>query len=207
MARELIVVKEGKVTINNELILVYKSFNSIWKQDDTNKKYIVGGERAIKEIGYVGIIAGNTSVPNMNGYSEAEADEYARDKLGLPKTWQPSLHIQQAIIDYQDETASVAKDTINELLKTFRLTKLVIAKIRASLQARLTQASLTAEQAVEILNQLGLTIKYAAEVPKITRDLRDAIHEYNVEEDDEDDVRMRGTGEKVPDSMIPEKSL
>lgn len=207
MAKEIIVVKEGKVTVNSEIILAYESFNNIWKQTGASKKFVQGGERAIKELGYVGVIAGATSIPNANGYNEVEADEYAREKLGLPASWEPSDYVKAAIKDYRDETESIAGGTINELIKTFSLTKLVIKKTRASLQARLSQPSLTVDQAKEVMGLIQISIDNAAKIPKITRDLRDAMHEYSIDEDDGDDLRMRGTGELVPDSYLPEKSL
>ncbi len=197
---KLFSIKDGDIVIHREVVLTFPTFKKILSRDkDRNKK------QAFKEFCYIYHRSDGHSLPNRAGYTKDEAHTYAVDKSGLPDNFRPDMLVAKAMEDYRDEQTSVARDTIIELLKTFRYYKDVIKKVRATLEGMLKVDKLSYDAAIDILNLIKLAIAEGKEVPIIARELRKAITELEIDEGQHDVEFIRGTESAVPMSADPDK--
>lgn len=190
--------KAGMITINRSVILTFPSFKKILTRDKDQRK-----TKAFKEFAYIYHMADGHSLPNRSGYDPKESHTYAVAKSGLDKGFKPDIPIVNAIRDYKDEEGNVAKDNIIELLKTFRFIGVVVKKVRKTLEAMLDVPALSHDTAVQILNLIKLLIAEAKEIPVITRELKKAITELEIDSGVHDVAKIRGTDEEVPGSADP----
>lgn len=197
---KIFTIKEGDIVIHREVILTFPNFKKILTRDKDRFK-----KKAFKEFCYIYHRADSHSQPNRAGYNKEEAHEYAVDKSGLDKSYRPDILVSKAIGDYRGEQGSVARDTIIELLKTFRFYKDVIVKVRATLESMLKVDKLSHDAAVDILNLIKLAIAEGKEIPIIAKELRKAITELEIDEGQHDVELVRGTEEAVPMSADPDR--
>lgn len=203
MAHKIFTIKNEKLVIHDELILADKYVRKIIEQTESTTKFKGGGTRAAEELAFVYYVADFNSPFNRHGYEEADAVREAKKKIGLPFSWKPSKAVYEAIDAYRSHQSNVSTDTILELLKTFRLHKSVIAKVRASLSAAIKTEKLSKSEAAEITGLIGYILELAKEIPKTVRDLKKAIRELETE-DELDREQIRGTEENVPESADPD---
>ena len=196
---KIFTIKDADIVIHREVILTFPNFKNILTRDkDRHKK------KAFKEFCYIYHRADSHSLPNRAGYNKDEAHAYAVEKSGLDEKYRPDMLVMKAIEDYKEEQTSVARDTIIELLKTFRFYKDVISKVRATLEAMLQVDKLSHDAAVDVLNLIKLAIAEGKEVPIIARELRKAITELEIDEGQHDVDLIRGTDTAVPMSANPD---
>lgn len=209
MSYKLFSFKNSELIINKDEILSIPSFNTILKRDkgspgdsDGRKKLL-----AFKEFAYIYHMADINSQPNRSGYSKNEAKYYAKEKAGLPDNWKEDEVVKQAIKDYQDEQESLPRNTIAELIKTYRHILNIIPKVRRRIDTLSSNDELTTDQASEILNAVKILLQLGEDIPSQTSKLTNAIKQLEQLEDNERKVRLRGSKEVVPDSMIPERDF
>jgi len=186
------------IIINRPVILTFPSFKKILTRDKDQRKV-----KAFRELAYVYHRADAHSLPNRSGYDAKESHTYAVSKSGLSEDFKPDIPIINAIRDYKDEEGNVAKDNIIELLKTFRYIGTVVKKVRKTLESMLDVPALSHDSAVQVLNLIKLLIAEAKEIPVITRELKKAITELEIDSGDHDVAKIRGTDEEVPGSADP----
>jgi len=199
---KIFTLKDGDVIIHREIILTFPTFKKVLTRDKDRYK-----KKAFKEFCYIYHRADSHSMPNRGGFNKKEAHEYGVDKSGLPADYTPDMLVMKAIEDYREEQSNVARDTILELLKTFRFYKDVIRKVRATLESMLEVPKLSHDAAVDVLNLIKLAIAEGKEVPIIARELRKAITELEIDEGQHDVELVRGTEAAVPMSADPSKDF
>ena len=202
MPHKIFTIKEGKLLINDELMLGNKKVREVLEQSNTSTKFNSGGTRAIQELMFIYYVADFDSPFVRNGYPESEAFMKAKEKIGLPLTWAPNKILTEAIEEYREHQSSVSRDTIIELLKAFRLHKEIVTKVTASLRDSLRASKITRSEASEATNMIGYLMELSKELPKTVRDLKKAIKELETEDSIEHDL-LRGTDEAVPESADP----
>ncbi len=194
---KLFTLVNGDIVINKIELLTLLPFKKILKRDKDRFK-----RDAFNELCYIYHVADPKSIPNTKGYSDKERHKYSIIKSNLSLDWKPDSIVLEAIALYKEEHSSIAKDTITELLKTFRFTNKVIIKVRSSIEELLQGDKLTKEQATEVLSLIETTIKLGRDIPKLTRELNTAVNEL-YEDDNDDVVLLRGSKEPVPISADP----
>ena len=200
---KLFTIVNGDIVINKVELLTIPEFKTILKRTKHNETPAKKRDRVFSELAYIYHIADSKSLPNTKGYDLKEANFYAIEKAGLDKDWKPDEVILEAIEIYKEENSSIAKDTINELLKTFRFTNKVIIKVRVSIEEILDTEKLSKEQAAEVLGLIETSIKFGRDIPKLSRELNGAINEL-FEDENDDVVLLRGSKEPVPMSADPD---
>ena len=194
--------EEGGIIINKLVILAIPSFKKLLQRDRSHNKV-----ESFKELAYIYHVTDYFSSPNKNGYSPKETKKYAIMKSGLDADYREDDVVKQCIKDYQDEQQNIAYDTIQELLQTFRLTRGLVSKIRMSLEMQLVQPEVTIDVANDILSKIGFIIDASKKIPVITKDLKKAVTELELEKEDLDADTIRGTKELVPMSADPRRDF
>jgi hypothetical protein len=189
---KLFTLVNGELVINKIELLTITPFRNIARKDR---------EIAFKEFAYIYHVADPRSLANIKGESEKDAHVTATSLVGLDTDWKPSQDVTNAIMYYRTEMTHVGSDVVLELLKTFKYNKDVIEQVRRSIGDTLSKGKLSKDQAAEILGLIQTTIKLARDIPGLVRDLNKAISEFskNIEEDSV--PFLRGTNDRVPQSM------
>ena len=196
--------KDVNLVVNKEEILTYPTFNIILRRDkgskgDTQARLKL---QAFKEFAYIYHMSDVMSKPNRSGYDSKEKIEYSTKAAGLDKDWIADDIINEAIVIYQEEQANISNDVIAELLKTFRLTKKVMIRVRESLELKLKNQAFNNDVAREVLSLIETTIRYGRDIPELSKELNKALTEIQFNADNLD--LMRGNKLPVPDSANPD---
>lgn len=207
MSVKLFNVKEGVLVVNTPEILAVESFKDIIKRD----KNVINNTTktlAFKELAYVWFIADYDSPLNKQGKAIKDASKIAIDKVGLDSSWKPDAIIHKAIADYKDLNFNVAKEVIDELLKTFAYYGKVVGKVRKSIEVILdTNSGLTKTQAQEIVELMSTVMAISKGIPNEIKNLTIALTDLNTDATKEYRDQLRGTEETVPDSADPDKDF
>lgn len=198
--------KDNNVTINKIEITTYPAFNKILRRDTGSKGDADGRKKiqAFKEFAYIYQFADVLSEPNRQGYDDVERIKYAKKHAGLDEDWKIDSTIAEAIDIYKSEQTDISTDIILELLKTFRLSKKVITRVRQSLEKKLLVDSFNNDVAVEVLGLIETSINFGRDIPTLTKELNKAITEvqFNIENAE----LMRGSKLPIPRSAMPENA-
>ena len=195
--------KSGNISINRVEVALHDCFNKILRRDRGTGGDSQGKKKqqAFKELTYIYQIADVLSLPNRHGYSDKEKEVYAKEMAGLTIDWKPDSNILEAIDVYRDEQKDISYDVILELLRTFRLTKKVLSKVRQNIEKKLLTDAMNNDVAIELLGLVNTSIKYGRDIPVLTKELNTALTEIQSTIDSGE--LMRGTKVEVPDSAIP----
>lgn len=209
MAYKLFIFKDGDIVINKVEILTIPSFTTILRRDkgsvgdnDGRKKLM-----AFKEFAYIYHVADVNSKPNKAGLNRADARQYAREKADLPEDWKEDSVVKQAIRDYIDESDSLPRRTILELIKTYAFILKAIPKVRRRIEGIIdANEQLTPDQAAEILNATKVLLELGKDIPVQTNKLMSAINDLEKMDEKAKLKLLKGSKEAVPDSAMPDKS-
>ena len=195
--------KSGNISINRVEVALHDCFNKILRRDRGTGGDSQGKKKqqAFKELTYIYQIADVLSIPNRHGYSDKEREVYAKEIAGLEPTWKPDNTMLEAIDVYRDEQKDISHDVILELLRTFRLTKTVLSKVRQNIEKKLLTDAMNNDVANELLGLVNTSIKYGRDIPILTKELNKALTE--IQSTIESGDLMRGSKVEVPDSAIP----
>ncbi len=211
MSYKLFSIKDGDIIINKVEILTIPIFTKILRRDkgsdgdhDGRKK-----RQAFREFAYIYHMADIKALPNRNGYGRKEANEYSKEAAGLDDKWIADVDIKQAIKAYEKEQESLPRNTILELIKTYRLIPKITGKLRNAIEVLIdTDDALSAEQADSAYGMISSLISQGDDVPKLTAKLVSAISQLEqLEEKDNREVMRGPDGELVPDSANPDTQL
>lgn len=201
MKYELFSVNEnGKLGIKTKELLTINSFKTIIERDTHKPK-----ERAFKELAYIWFIADYDSPTYLKGLKGKRADEFAKEKVGLPKYWKADEVVLQGIKDYTDCQADVVDDLISEILNSFSYYSRIVVKVRKSIENIIySDAAITKDQAKELTDLISGTLSMANSIPAEVSNLKKAVGELRRNDNNEDRDFLRGTDETVPDSADPD---
>ena len=209
MSTKLFTLKNGEVVINRVEILTIPAFTKVLHRDKGSKGDADGRKKlmAFKEFAYIYHVADVGSTPNKNGYTKHRAHIHALNSTGLASDYKPDDIVNEAIIHYKNEQASLPRDTILELIKTYGVVNRVVKGLRENLEDLATKDKLTNDQAREALGIIDTLITQGDMIPRITVKLTTAISQLEQLDEKENRDIMRGTDEYVPDSAYPDKQL
>ena len=200
---KLFTIQDGEIVINRIEILTVPELKEILRRskkcegDSDGRKKLM----AFKEFAYMYHMGDPKSKPNRDGMGNKQAHNYAVDKSGLDDNYKPDDLVKVAINIYKIECSNKATDTINELMRSYAFIGTVVKKVRVSIEELLDVDKLNKDQATELLGLINMLIEQSKTIPKVTRDLKEAINQ--LENDSSAIVIEKQGGGSIPSSADP----
>jgi len=196
------------VAINREAIelITYPKFKKLLTRDrgsagdyDGRKKHIF-----LMELGYIYMLGSPKSFPNASGFSEDDADEYARDMLGIPGTWKPDKLVYECLEIYRKEQLKVDKRIALNLVRVLRNYEVIITKVSDRMNKLLVADDIEIKLMNELLGLNDKLVDMALKVPGDIARLREFISKMKKEDDGS--VERGRAGIEITDSMNPDNA-
>ena len=210
MSYKLFTIVDGEIVINKVEILTIPCFTTILRRDKGSVGDSTGRHKlqAFKEFAYIYHMADIKSLPNRSGYKYKQANEYAKEKAGLPIKWKADKPVNEAVVAYMEDQNSLPKTTILNLISTYAIINTVVSKLRKAIEKAAEEEVITVDKATELFKTISLLIEQGDELPKLTAKLISAISQLELADDKENRELLRGPGEElVPSSADPNRQL
>lgn len=199
--------ENGNLVINTKELLAIESFNNIISRD---KGSGIKGNKvlAFKELAYIWFRVDYNSPVTIKGLTGKKADEFIRDKIGLPSDWVEDELIKKAIADYKDCQTDATQEVIKEIIATFSYFGRIVSKVRKSIETHLdTKAGLNKDQADELVKLMSTIISISKAIPTEARNLNEALVELRKKNQLEDVEVLRGSDDIIPLSADVDKDF
>ena len=128
---KIFLLKQNKIELNTDEILLYKEFANIIKEFD---------EKAFDVFKYIYLYADSTSFPNKEGYNDEAKHKHALANSGLLEK-DITLTVHEAIRKYLELNHSVIKNNVNNLIKTFQSNDKIISQLGSNLERKVESLS------------------------------------------------------------------
>ncbi len=200
----------SEIIINKNVISIigYECFNSLLRRDRGSSGDSQGRQKRlfIKELAYIQLLDHPASYPNKQGYTELDADRYARKLVGMPSTWNPDELIQECRELYRFELVPLDKRIAISLTKALHNYEKIIEVASISMGIMLQSSTLNAKQLQEIKALTDVLLDLSKSVPGAISDMHKHINKVNKEAEDKKEVKLKGNS-VLQDSMNPETSM
>lgn len=183
-------IRNGKLELDSDEILLIKEFARIYENDKTEKKL-----DAFKKFKYIYQICDYKSLPNQEGFNDKEAHSFAVEVADLDINYKPEADVKAAIKIYKRIRYNVLRESVLELKRSFKTIIQVIASARKRLEDNLDSEDANNETVTASIDIIAKLLSLSNSLNSQIKTLSETLRQIHKEEEKAKESEIRGDKE------------